>query len=177
MTDTGAILHFRDEYHFLSNYAYTPMRWQGIDFHSGEQAFAWAKTKFANSRIAQPYAHDILNCDSPGEAKRLGRKVPINVKEWDSHKVMQMRELVHAKFLTGRMEDDSLVGRLCNTGVKMLIEGNDWGDKFWGRVYENNKWTGLNVLGVILMEERGWWSRGTEGRPTSSAVQSHLSSL
>ena len=44
----------------------------------------------------------------------------------------------------------------------MLVEGNDWGDKFWGRCLDKStgKMVGLNTLGVILMEERGLWLRG-----------------
>jgi hypothetical protein len=175
---TGAVLYFRDEYFFLSNYCPTPFQWQGLIFDSGEQAFAWAKTKFIPNKTDRDlFELRILKSKTPGEAKKWGRQAPINVSEWDKHKVMQMRELTHAKFLTGSLEGDSLVGRLSNTGCMMLIEGNDWGDKFWGRVKENGKWTGLNVLGVILMEERGWWSRGSHERPISSAVASHLSSL
>lgn len=175
---TGAILHFRDEYYFLSNYATTPFGWQGLDFLSGEQAFAWAKTKFIpDRREREKFERKILNSVTPREAKKLGRQAPIDVVEWDKHKVMQMQQLVHAKFVTGVLPGGSLVGELCNTGVMMLIEGNDWDDKFWGRVFENGRWVGQNVLGVILMEERGWWNRGSLGRPTESAVQSHLSSL
>ena len=53
-------------------------------------------------------------------------------------------------------------GTLINTGCTMLVEGNDWGDKFWGRCLDKTtgRWVGLNTLGVILMEERGIWSRG-----------------
>ena len=160
--EAGVIKEFRGEHLFLSNYARTPFVWRGIDFHSGEQAFAYAKTFFAETNaIEKLYQPWIMEADSPGDAKKLGRKCPIVVEEWDKHKVQYMREIVHAKFMTG----EGLVGPLCNTGARMLIEGNDWGDKFWGRVYENNKWVGLNTLGVILMEERGWWSRGDEGRP------------
>ncbi len=155
MMNTKPITSFRGEYYFLSNFSHTPFRWQGIDFDSGEQAFSWAKTKFAPSRVAQPYAHDILNCTSPGEAKRFGRRVPIDVKEWDKHKVMQMREIIHAKFSTA----EGVVGPLCNTGAAMLVEGNDWNDKFWGRCLVNGEWVGLNILGSILMEERGYWTR------------------
>lgn len=40
--------------------------------------------------------------------------------------------------------------RLLETGDAMLIEGNTWGDTFWGVC--NGQ--GLNVLGNLLMEIR-----------------------
>lgn len=158
----GAITSFRGEYAFLSNYFAAPFVWRNIEFQSGEQAFAYAKTLFcANPVEKDGYQRDILSANSPGDAKKLGRICRIDIAEWDRHKVSYMRDIVHAKFLTGT----GLIGPLINTGAAMLIEGNDWGDKFWGRVKENGKWDGHNVLGVILMEERGWWNRSDESRP------------
>lgn len=157
------ITEFRGKHFFLSNYYETPFVWRNVEFRSAEQAFAYAKTFFANDpEIEATYENKILSAATPGEAKKLGRAVNINVTEWDKHKVMYMREIVHAKF---RTSEESLVGPLTNTGAVMLVEGNTWGDKYWGRVKENGKWVGLNTLGVILMEERGWWGRGSEGRP------------
>lgn len=158
----GAILEFRGEYAFLSNHYVAPMVWRGEDFNSAEQAFAYAKTFFSKStEQGERYRKEISAAKTPGEAKRIGRRAVIDVHEWDKRRVMYMREIVHAKFMTNA----GLVGPLINTGARMLIEGNDWNDKFWGRVKEEGRWVGLNTLGVILMEERGWWSRGNEGRP------------
>lgn len=133
--------------------------WRGLAFRSAEQAFAYAKCYFVEPGSTQTTGWQaILDAKTPGEAKRLGRRLPINVEEWDANKVQYMREIVHAKFMTG---EGDLVGRLINTGAMMLVEGNDWNDTFWGRC--NGK--GFNTLGVILMEERGWWSRSDEGKP------------
>lgn len=170
---TGAITSFRDDFYFLSNYYTAPFTWRGVVFQSGEQAFAYAKTFFATSKMNE-YQADILNAKTPGDAKKLGRRCPIDVDEWDKNKVGYMREIVHAKFMTA---GNDIVGKLIRTGATMLIEGNDWGDKFWGRVQENGKWTGLNTLGVILMEERGWWSRNDEGRPSSNDVNNYVKDL
>lgn len=44
---------------------------------------------------------------------------------------------------------------LLNTGEAELIEGNTWGDKFWGAVWDKELgWVGQNWLGKLLMEER-----------------------
>ena len=158
---TGAITSFRGEYAFLSNYdQHEKFIWRNQVFTSGEQAFSYAKTFYptdGNQMKAQLHGEQILEAATPGEAKRLGRSAPLDLKVWDGgHKVWIMREIVHAKFkgVTG------YGGKLVNTGATMLIEGNDWGDTFWGRVKVDGKWKGLNTLGVILMEERGLWLRG-----------------
>ena len=161
---TGVINEFRGKNYFLSNYYTAPMTWQGTEFHSAEQAFAYAKSFCAMHAMAETFgAQQILDAKTPGEAKALGKKLAISVDEWDARKVMYMREIVHAKFLTAV----GLAGMLVNTGAQMLVEGNDWGDTFWGRCKNSeSRWVGLNTLGVILMEERGWWSRSDKGRPT-----------
>ena len=153
---TGVVKEFRGEYFFLSNYYETPMEWRNLDFRSAEQAFAYAKTFFAKSDYyGEEYRTEILNAKTPGDAKKIGRNALINVEAWDRYKVMYMREIVHAKFATGH----GLVGPLINTGAMMLVEGNNWGDKFWGRCLDSasGKMVGLNTLGVLLMEERGYW--------------------
>lgn len=160
------IAEFRGEHAFLSNYFSASFIWRNVEFSSAEQAFAWAKTIYAKDDVTSAkYALQILATDHPGEAKKLGRQMPINVADWDKYKNMYMRELVHAKFLQNTSGID-LVGKLINTGPVMLVEGNDWNDTYWGRCKnKEGRWVGLNTLGVILMEERGWWSRGDKDRP------------
>jgi hypothetical protein len=57
-----------------------------------------------------------------------------------------MKELVRAKFT----QHWDLKQKLLETGDEELIEGNTWGDTFWG-VFNG---TGKNILGQILMEVR-----------------------
>ena len=160
MDQHGVIPEFRGEYYFLSNYATTPFVWRGIDFESGEQAFAYAKTHYARTiHEAKQYQRRILEAKTPSDAGNLGRQCPIDVVEWDSHKVTLMREIIHAKFSTS---NNAIVGKLINTKAKMLVAGNDWGDAFWGRCKKDGKFVGLNTLGVILMEERGRWLQSYE---------------
>ena len=156
---TGVVPEFRGDYFFLSNYYEQPFLWRGHEFKSSEQAFAYAKTFCVNDGAEGDYFRGyIMKAATPGEAKKLGRQVDINVPQWDGMRVQYMREIVHAKFATG---GDAIVGKLLNTGVMMLVEGNDWGDTTWGRCKnKDGVWVGLNILGVILMEERGLWLRG-----------------
>jgi len=157
---TGVVPEFRGDYFFLSNYdKHETFRWRNQSFTSGEQAFAYAKTFYPtdfNQAKAQLIGEQILEAETPGEAKALGRKAPLDLSMWDGgHKVQIMREIVRAKFrgVTG------YGGKLINTGAMMLVEGNTWGDKFWGRCLDKatGQMVGLNTLGVILMEERGRW--------------------
>lgn len=153
---TGVIKEFRGEHFFLSNYYTAPFLWRNHQFHSGEQAFAFAKSFFAtHDRMTNLYQSSVMDTKAPGEAKKIGRGMEINVPEWDKHKVQYMREIVHAKFAGVQ----GLAGQLINTGACMLVEGNDWGDKFWGRCLDKStgKMVGLNTLGTLLMEERGYW--------------------
>src|SRR3954469_24893188 len=148
--EVGAITSFTGEYHWLSNfYQADPFVWRNVSFTSGEQAFQYAKG-FA-ARNPGSYFEDMLATDTPSKAKYLGRSVKIELGHWEAQKVWYMREIVHAKF----SQCMGLAGKLINTGAVMLIEGNDWGDQYWGRTREGDKWVGHNVLGVILMEERG----------------------
>lgn len=152
---TDVINDFSGKYHFLSNFYPAPFMWRGHAFRSGEQAFAFAKCFFMERGSEQTTGWQrILDARTPNEAKKLGRRLAIDVKEWDRNKVQYMREIVHAKFA---IAGNAIVGDLINTGDAMLIEGNTWGDKYWGRIKEGGRWVGLNKLGVILMEERGYW--------------------
>lgn len=159
---TGVVPEFRGDFFFLSNYdVHVPFPWRNGTFYSGEQAFAFAKTLYVadgigKTALAKSIGEQILGTKSPGEAKKLGRRAPLDLDTWDGgHKVQIMREIVRAKF----KGVPGYGGKLVNTGAMMLVEGNDWGDSFWGRCLDKStgQMVGLNTLGVILMEERGRW--------------------
>lgn len=162
MTDsikTGVVPRFDGEFFFLSNFYEAPFAWRGNEFRTAEHAFQWAKALHTVDERLGDFAHyaiDVQNAPTPAKAKCLGRSIRINVADWDAQKVQYMREIVHAKFY----QVPGLAGQLVNTGAMLLVEGNDWNDKFWGRCYENGKWVGLNTLGTILIEERGYWLHG-----------------
>lgn len=148
---TGVVKEFRGEYAFLSNFFASPFKWRDHHFRSGEQAFAYAKTFVAQPAAQESFQRGILGAPDPSTAKKLGRSVPLtDVTVWDSVRIQYMREIVHAKFSAPGI---NLVGPLLNTGAMMLVEGNTWNDTFWGRCDGR----GNNHLGVILMEERGYW--------------------
>ena len=68
--------------------------------------------------------------------------------DWEQVKVEKMVEAVFLKFT----KNPDLAKRLIATGHVELIEGNTWGDEFWGRHIVTGK--GENMLGRILMALR-----------------------
>lgn len=127
---------FADEHDFLSNFHPCEVLFDGVLWRSVEHAYQAAKTNRAKERTA------IFGAVSPAKAKRLGKKVSLR-PDWDSVKVGIMEQLVRDKFA----RNPDLALRLLNTGDARLVEGNTWGDKFWGTVDGHGK----NKLGEILM--------------------------
>jgi ribA/ribD-fused uncharacterized protein len=77
-------------------------------------------------------------------AKKLGQSCKL-IGDWEDLKIVIMRELLFLKFAL-----PSLRASLLETGDADLIEGNTWGDTFWGVC----RGRGQNWLGKLLMEVR-----------------------
>lgn len=86
----------------------------------------------------------ILDAPTPSAAKKFGRRAPMRLT-WDDEKVSVMLTLLREKFAS-----PDLAQRLLATGDATLIEGNWWGDRFWG-VCDG---AGENHLGRLLMQVR-----------------------
>lgn len=131
--------NFDGDYWFLSNFYPSPVIMYGEEYPTVEHAFQAAKCRYPGDRLTirvTPY---------PSEAKRIGRQVAL-VDGWDEMRIPVMTELVRRKF-----SDPVLRQRLVNeTAGHDLVEGNTWGDRFWG-VYRG---VGENHLGKILMKIR-----------------------
>jgi hypothetical protein len=69
---------------------------------------------------------------------------------WDTIKMSEMRKILEIKFSPFR-SDHPLAEWLDNTKPYILIEGNTWGDKFWGQCPIG---TGRNELDKLLMSMR-----------------------
>lgn len=85
----------------------------------------------------------------PGQAKRAGAQIKELGKlrpDWFEISLDLMEFFVTWKFL----HHPELTQKLLDTGDAVLIEGNNWGDTFWGQV--DGK--GDNHLGKILMKVR-----------------------
>lgn len=133
------IEYFTGEYRFLSNFYPAKVNFAARRWPTVEHAYQAAKTFRKEERVA------IHRAQTPGEAKRLGRRVTIR-KDWEEIKVRIMKALLRDKFYG----HEELKNKLLQTGDSELIEGNHWGDTFWGVC----KGVGENHLGKLLMEIR-----------------------
>lgn len=131
---------FRGKYRFLSNFYPAPLIWASMKWPTAEHAYQAAKTQDMDARIA------ILMLETPGQAKRYGRRITIR-EDWDDIKLDKMQEIVEAKF----KQNTNLMLDLLATDDKKLVEGNTWGDTFWGQCPVG---VGENHLGKILMKIR-----------------------
>lgn len=129
---------FCGEYRFLSNFYPSSIEYKGVKYPTVEHAFQATKSLDLDDRLF------IAKLETPGKAKRAGRNLILR-KDWEEIKIEVMRELLVLKF-----KDDSLANKLKKTEPHELIEGNTWGDKFWGVC--NGE--GQNWLGKLLMEIR-----------------------
>lgn len=89
----------------------------------------------------------IRQADTPGKAKKIGRSVDLR-EDWEDVKIAVMIAVIRRKF-SARYRPE-LCQQLIDTGDAILVEGNTWGDTFWGVC--NGK--GKNNLGRILMARR-----------------------
>ena len=139
-----AITSFDGPNRFLSNFyehrMVSPV--DDLEYPSSEHAYQAAKTIHSDQK------YEIQAAPGPGAAKRLGRHVELR-PGWEQIKDDCMRRIVRAKF-----SDPSLRSVLLQTGDAFLIEGNTWGDKYWGCINIFGGWHGQNRLGQILMEIR-----------------------
>ena len=135
-----AIDSFSGKYRFLSNFYPSVVIWSSWEWPTVEHAYQAAK-----SPQDEAYRLACYNAETPGAVKRLGQKCKLR-PDWEAKKVQIMRDLVEWKF----QQHAELGNKLLATGSEELIEGNHWGDVFWGvcRGY------GENHLGKILMAVR-----------------------
>lgn len=124
--------HFDGYFRFLSNF--WPDR--GI---TNEHLYQAAKTD------DEIWKERILKAPTPNLAKKIGRQCPIR-ESWEDEKDEVMLKLLRLKFTKGT----SLALMLLETNDSELIEGNWWGDTYWGVC--NGE--GQNKLGQLLMQVR-----------------------
>lgn len=115
-----------------------PLVYRREGFKSGEHAFQAAKAIHRKDHLLVKHAV------TPVAAKKVGRRIAMR-SDWEDVKIEVMREVLRSKFANREMRK-----LLLATGDDELIEGNYWGDRFWGVC--NGR--GHNWLGKLLMEVR-----------------------
>lgn len=137
----NSITEFEGEYEFLSNFYEVSVEYNGLTYGSSEAAFQAQKCMTDEERQA-------FTKYSPDKSKRAGKRVKLR-SDWEDVKLKIMEDVLRAKFT----QHKDIAERLIDTGGKILIEGNDWGDVFWGADSQTGE--GENHLGEILMKIRG----------------------
>lgn len=128
---------FRGQYEFLSNFSpYGFCDNEGKYYKTVEHFFQSQKTLNPEER------EKIRKAKSPKQAKALGRKIKLR-KDWIDIRDRIMYTGLKLKF----HQNPEIIEKLLRTEDYMLVEGNSWGDTYWGVC----KGKGENRLGKLLM--------------------------
>jgi ribA/ribD-fused uncharacterized protein len=132
---------FSGEYRWLSNFLAAPVELDGIVYPTVEHAYQAAKCD------DPVYRQWVLKCSTPFQAKHAGRAAARRAPEWRDRSIQVMFDLLVQKFTQPEFRE-----LLLATDHREIIEGNTWGDAFWG---VDRRLGGENVLGRLIMEIRG----------------------
>lgn len=153
----SAIISFSGNNRFLSNFYPCPIEISACEFDprvEGVVVFATTEHAYQASKFdfnSEEWTR-IFEAKTPGEAKRIANE-HMPSQEFLEKRNDIMRSLLQKKFEYG----STCAWLLMGTGFRTeLIEGNKWGDTYWGRVF-NDKGTlaeGQNILGRMLMNRR-----------------------
>ncbi len=134
------INHFKGEYDFLSNRFGCRFVWQGLKFGSAEAAFQSSKCEDVTER--RFYA----GCSADKAVLRGKEQIPY--PGWEAARLSIMESILQAKF----EQNPALMEKLKGTGNRILINGNNKQETFWG--VDLYSWQGENHLGKIIMKIR-----------------------
>lgn len=135
------INHFRKEYAFLSNFTAVNIEYDKVIYPSVENFYVAMKTLDDEIRVQ-------ISKMSASEAKKFGKAMKIR-PDWDKVKLDVMCWGLCEKF-----KQEPFKSKLLATKNENIVEGNYWGDTFWGVDLKQNPNVGENYLGRILMKVR-----------------------
>ena len=136
-----SITRFDGEFRFLSNFYPEEIFFRNRTFKTSEAAYQSAKSLDVEEIMAIQFAK------TPGKAKQLGRQVKSLAPGWADNRIQIMETILTIKF-----SNPKLAQQLISTHPKQPVEGNSWGDIFWG--VDQATGLGQNRLGRLLMQER-----------------------
>ncbi len=145
----GPIAAFDGAYSYLSNFAgpdegvLNGVRYQDDEILYRTSEHAYQAAKFASPAVRKWIAAQ----ETPSAAKYQARAYAGKAyKDWPSRSLEAMATILRSKFDL----NPELAQRLVSTGSRELVEGNLWGDVFWGVC----RCKGENHLGRLLMQVR-----------------------
>ncbi|MBP5291173.1 MAG: DUF1768 domain-containing protein [Lachnospiraceae bacterium] len=134
------INRFKGEHDFLSNRFPCRVLWEGLEYRSAEAAFQ-------ASRCLDVKERKVYACCSTDKAVQKG-KDQVPYPGWEEARLGIMESILRAKFET----NPSLMKKLADTGNRVLLNGNNKQETFWG--IDLYSWIGENHLGRIIMNIR-----------------------
>ena len=153
---TNAIIDFHGENLFLSNFYDIQVEYEDFKYKNTEAAYQAAKYPHRTHKSGFTGLH-------AGAAKKLDRafrKEGIEiVKYWDTYRLKVMLDLLLQKFNPNGTRAQVACWQLLDaTGDKLLVEGNHWGDRYWGMTVNTDGFLeGENRLGKLLMTIRHFY--------------------
>lgn len=143
---------FRGKYRWLSNFAQCVVRHGGAAYPTVEHAYQAAKFDWQHTPtlglngLADQARQKIQKARTPGDAKRFARQYAEHMcPNFQDRRLGVMRDLLRQKF-----RQEPYRSLLQATGRRDIVEGNTWGDTFWGK----SGGTGQNNLGGLIMQIR-----------------------
>lgn len=131
---------FSGKNRWLSNFWPCEVKYEELIYPSSEHAYVAAKTLNLQDRLV------ISAIPTANLVKKYGRSLMLR-PNWDNIRLEEMYKIVFDKFT----RNIDLSEKLLATENQELVEGNWWGDRFWG---VDTQGIGCNHLGKILMEVR-----------------------
>lgn len=138
----GSIIsEFQGEHRWLSNHVPCTVIYDTHTFPTVEHAYVYSKTLVKEEQ--ELFLAEMSDM-SPGQAKRLGKSLTLR-PDWEFVRLDIMRDLTKQKYSIPYYRN-----KLLQTADAEIVEGNNWGDTFWGKC----NGVGENNLGKIIMEVR-----------------------
>lgn len=131
---------FKGEYDFLNNRYGCSFVYEGIEYNNAEAAFQ-------ASKCGDEDARRVVSRLSADKAAVRGSSI-IPYCGWEEKKLEIMTSILEEKF----GQNLTLMKRLLDTGNRVLINGNNRHETYWG--VDLYSWRGENHLGKILMTIR-----------------------
>lgn len=134
---------YRGEFRFLSNFWLVDIVYGGRMWPSVEHAF---QAYMTNDEAMRQKIHSMIN---PSDVKKESQKEDFPLRnDKEEIQLFLMSELIKRKFSV--KDHPELAYKLFLTDPLLLIEGNNWGDTYWG-ICGN---IGYNNLGKLQMQQR-----------------------
>ncbi len=145
-----AVEQFRDDYFFLSNMAELEVPvYADVGLLVPTSEHAYQAAKFVDPEDQYLIASLQTGIETKQVAHELEANGALVRSDWRIVNLGIMQAIVRQKF----MRNPDIAAKLLATGDEELVEGNTWGDRFWG-VDPVGSRNGLNQLGKLLMDIR-----------------------